>query len=480
MPIKIAGYNIDADLLERFKTFLTKLDEIGDLDQVEYIPDLRSFLAEDNLTPETLSAAYARISRYPDSVSELRKIARQSVARARRSNRKIVFDMGHASVAEHAVFNIDITGVSRLAIETIEARRLISFTEKSQRYIALSPSYIIPLELTGAPLGVELEELCEFLFNAYHDYLGKLEDYFERKAGQSAKLSAQEDARYLLPLASGAQLGMTANARNIEHLLRRTLRHPLIELRQFADELKNGVIKIVPSLIRHLETEDLEVEFNPESFSGEVPADEVQLLHSTENADDVLLTALIFAVEGFSWENARMKSEGMKEEDKRLFVRKNLENLKRFHTLPRAYETVEFAFQVTLSATAYAQLKRHRLTTQLVQPYHPDLGYTLPKSIEEAGLNEDFNQKMNAAAKLYREISAEYPYCAPYALTNAHRRVVYLQANARELHHIARLRMDKTAQWDIRAIVTDMVNLARKRAPLTMALTSGKDEFTID
>ena len=480
MPIRIAGYNIDADLLDRFKSFLTELEEIGDLDEVEYIPDLRSFLAEDNLTPETLSAAYSRISRYPDSIGELRKIARQSVARARRSNKKIIFDMGHASVAEHAVFNIDIIGVSRLAVETIEARRLISFTEKSQRYIALSRSYIIPLELTGTPFGVELEALCDLLFDAYHDYLEKLEDYYEGRGDELAKLSAQEDARYLLPLASSAQIGMTANARNVEHLLRRTLRHPLIELRQFAGELKNGVIKIAPSLIRHLEAEELEVEFHPESYTGEVPADEVQLLRCTPNADDVLLTAFIFAVEGLSWEEARMKSEGMNEEDKRLFVRKNLEDLQRFHALPRAYEAVEFAFQVTLSATAYAQLKRHRLTTQLAQPYHPDLGYTAPKSIEEAGLLDDFEEKMGFAGELYREISAEYPYCAPYALTNAHRRMVYLGANARELHHIARLRMDKTAQWDIRAIVTEMVKLARQQAPLSMALACGKDEFSIN
>lgn len=45
--------------------------------------------------------------------------------------------MGHSSIAEHAVFNLDILGVSRLAVETIERFRLCSYTEKSQRYVRL-------------------------------------------------------------------------------------------------------------------------------------------------------------------------------------------------------------------------------------------------------------------------------------------------------------------------------------------------------
>ena len=42
------------------------------------------------------------------------------VDRARRSNETIIFKMGHNSVAEHAVFNFDVIGLSRLAIEELE------------------------------------------------------------------------------------------------------------------------------------------------------------------------------------------------------------------------------------------------------------------------------------------------------------------------------------------------------------------------
>ncbi len=102
------------------------------------------------MTPETLSAAYARISRDPRPADALRAAARQEIERARRSNQAIIFKMGHHSVAEHAVFNFDIIGVSRLALEEIEKFRLCSFTEKSQRYIMLGDDFVIPREITDA------------------------------------------------------------------------------------------------------------------------------------------------------------------------------------------------------------------------------------------------------------------------------------------------------------------------------------------
>ncbi|MBW2454407.1 MAG: FAD-dependent thymidylate synthase, partial [Deltaproteobacteria bacterium] len=95
-------------------------------------------------SPETLSAAYARISRYPAPVPRLRAKARQEVERARKSNRTIVFGLGHHSVAEHAVFNFDILGCSRLAIEALEWHRLCTKKKKSQRYITLDGDFVLP------------------------------------------------------------------------------------------------------------------------------------------------------------------------------------------------------------------------------------------------------------------------------------------------------------------------------------------------
>jgi len=131
MKVILAGYNFDSEVIEELK---------------KHEPERQ------DVTPETLSAAYARISRDPRPVNELRAIARAEVERARRSNQNIIFKMGHHSVAEHAVFNFDLIGLSRLAIEEVEHFRLCSYTEKSQRYITLDGDYVLPEEIKSAGL----------------------------------------------------------------------------------------------------------------------------------------------------------------------------------------------------------------------------------------------------------------------------------------------------------------------------------------
>jgi thymidylate synthase ThyX len=53
-----------------------------------------------------------------------------------------------------------------------------------------------------------------------------------------------------------------------------------------------------------------------------------------------------------------------------------------------------------------------------------------------------------------------------------------MKINARELYHIARLRADAHAQWDIRQMAEQMVYLGKREMPLTLMLATGKDGFT--
>src|SRR5512139_2390614 len=139
MRVVLAGFNIEYDLMQS----LAKNHRVA-------------------LTPEPISAAYARISRSAKPVEELRQEARKELEKARKSNVTIVFEMGHHSIAEHAVFNFDVTGVSRLAVEALERHRLNSYMEKSQRYVALGDDFVVPEELN------ETEVLPEFVATVKH------------------------------------------------------------------------------------------------------------------------------------------------------------------------------------------------------------------------------------------------------------------------------------------------------------------------
>jgi thymidylate synthase ThyX len=52
-----------------------------------------------------------------------------------------------------------------------------------------------------------------------------------------------------------------------------------------------------------------------------------------------------------------------------------------------------------------------------------------------------------------------------------------MKLNARELYHLARLRTDAHAQWDIRELSEKMLRAARKVMPQTLMMACGKDSF---
>ena len=93
------------------------------------------------------------------------------------------------------------------------------------------------------------------------------------------------------------------------------------------------------------------------------------------------------------------------------------------------------------------------------------------------GLTGPFERVVKASEALYRELLERCPAAAPYALTQAHRRRVIFSCNAREMYHVARLRQDGHAQWDIRELAHQMVAAAREAIPLTLMLACGKDRF---
>ena len=160
LRIKLAGYNVDADVLRELHAY-----EPG----------------RNDITPEILSAAYARISRDPRSVDELRDVARQEIEKARKSNQRIIFQMGHHSVAEHAVFNFDIIGVSRLALEELEHFRLCSFTEKSQRYITLNNAFVVPDEIRKTSYEKKFCEMVRRQFELYDKLFIALKKHVSKK-----------------------------------------------------------------------------------------------------------------------------------------------------------------------------------------------------------------------------------------------------------------------------------------------------------
>ena len=117
------------------------------------------------------------------------------------------------------------------------------------------------------------------------------------------------------------------------------------------------------------------------------------------------------------------------------------------------------------------------MATLIAQPYDLALGVTIPPSIKDIGSQKDFLDVIDRTEECYRTLRKSLKAGAEYVLTNAHRRRVLMKVNARELYHMARLREDRTAQWDIRQIVSQMSLKAREVMPLTFLLIGAKDSY---
>jgi flavin-dependent thymidylate synthase len=481
MKVHLAGYNVDTGVLKELEKKAGKRDDV---------------------TPEVISAAYARISRDPRPINELRDVARNEVEKARKSNSTIIFKMGHHSVAEHAVFNLDIIGVSRLIVEEIEKFRLSSYTEKSQRYITLDKDHVVPGEIKGSPFEKHFEDMIERQNALYFELYDKLKEYvFAEHPDLAAKRKnhnllegwAKEDARYITALATEAQVGMTVNARNLEFLLRRFASHPLLEVQQLGRMIFEQIYMVAPSIILFHEGNDYDRDTYPklrdtahalmkpstdgtdESRDTDVPP--VRLMEYTRDADDIIAASLLHTVSDSPYEECLSRTKSLSGLEKVQIFKTAWENMQFYDSVLREFEYVNLTFEVVASAACFGQIKRHRMATITAQPYDPRLGVTLPQSILDIGMEKDFLAVINQTNALYESIRSQKPTAAPYILTNAHRKRILMRINARELYHISRLREDSHSQWDIRNIAHQMIAEAKKVMPLVCGITAGKDSY---
>jgi thymidylate synthase ThyX len=163
--------------------------------------------------------------------------------------------------------------------------------------------------------------------------------------------------------------------------------------------------------------------------------------------------------------------------EKKVLFKTAFEQLQAHDAVLRELENVDLQFELILSASCFAQLKRHRMSTIIAQEYDPQLGVTIPPAVREIGQQSDFMEVMRQTQNAYEQIKKKVPLAAGYMLTNAHRKRVLMKFNARELYHLARLRADAHAQWDIHELTKKMLQRAKKVMPLTLMMTCGKDSF---
>jgi thymidylate synthase ThyX len=214
-----------------------------------------------------------------------------------------------------------------------------------------------------------------------------------------------------------------------------------------------------------------------QNASSENENDLVRLLYADSRADEKIAAALLVGASRLSYAECADIVERMTGGEKENFFRTVLREMKVHDAAPREFEHASMTLELVVSASCFAQLKRHRMATISTQRYEPALGVTIPSSVQEIGMEAALRNICLESEKTAQKIAETAPAAAAYILTNAHRRRVVMTINARELYHIARVRADRHAQWDIRRTAEKITTVGKEAMPLALMLACGKDAF---
>ena len=450
-------------------------------------------LDELGLTEEQIAVAFAMTSRRPEAFDE---IAQQvSEEKAADFNERWVLGYGHASVAEHAVVHMAVENVSRLAVDALEDNRLASYTEKSSRYQVMPEDYYyIPEELNQHPaLKQEYESACQGLFQGYMNLIDGCMEYLrgitpriasERDGAYRMRLSrvATDHCRAVLPAATLTNVGVTANARTLEHAIAKLVSSELIEEQQLGNAVRNQGRLVTPTLIKYADKVGylerapvLALELARRfGFADEEPianpaagtiAPNVKMVHWDPQGEEKLAAALLYRYSNQSYDQVLERVKELGTESRQAIINESTAGLGPHDSPVREFEVVDYTFEFLLDYGAYREFKRHRMMSYLPQPLTVAHGYQIPQVVADAGLSSVFEETVRPAEDAYWKVREVSPLAAQYLVTHAHNRRVVTKFNLRESYHLFKMRTSDEAHFAIREPMQEAMRLTVEVQP---------------
>jgi len=438
-------------------------------------------LSPKQFSPETIAVAFAKTSRAPESFREI--AAELNDEKSSQFHEKWVLGYGHASVAEHAVLHLAIENVSRLAMEAIESNRLASYTEKSTRYQKWdAEQFFVPAELDNHSLRNEYMETCRLLFQTYAAALVPVRKQVEKTAPRrenetddawDRRIRSQyvDVCRFLLPAASLANVGMTANGRVLESAIRKWLSSPLTEVRDIGDTARSEAKAEIPTLLKYaeplpylnetsFELSDIARGINSEALE----ANWCELVEFDAQGEERILAAALYRFGEMSYSQALGWIRSIK--DPAFLAAALLKRLGRFDIPLRELEHSMYTFDLLMDQGAYAEFKRHRMMTQTAQRLTCGLGYAVPRRFVQAGFEAEYRRAMQAAGALWKKLAIWNPDVAQYVVPNGYNRRVLATFNLREAFAFCQLRTAANAHFSIRRLAQRMAQEISRVHPL--------------
>lgn len=412
----------------------------------------KAIIVVENRDALRVAASSARISTQPGTAME---IFENSLGDGR--DLKLidkVLSSGHKSVIEHQTFSIAFNDVSVLVEQFVIEARLASFTVKSRRYVDFAGAGFV----TPRGLGASQEALFAKTMTArFEDYM-RLMDLGVPK----------EDARFVLPYSLRSNFFMTVNARELIALTCAMLKgrgRGYGEIEALGAQLKAQLDGLYPGVV------DGELARMPAWSPSPLPA-EVQAPRPARASAELIgapadARGLLAAALGFS---GRFQDDSLRDLVK--------------DARPRELELLNYAFRVrSVSLACLTHFARHRIQSPVIPPVSQALAggrYVLPESVKAipealSVYTCAFEAQAEAARDaLVQGLSRED---LAYFAMSGHQLDLLLGMNARELLHFMRLRACSRAQWEIRGVAMDMLELLRAQLPELFGLYGASCRF---
>lgn len=448
----------------------------------------------DKLSPITIAAAMARLSRRGDDmrVTILDEFAGK-IDKDAQLLKRVITAYGDDSVQQLAGLHFVVENASNLLTKKLEWGRLAAYLEQSTRYIYFDQKdrngqyrYYVPEHLKD-DLKKQYKQAMDGIFETYSKMVRELTEYVRSnsKVPQSerdvawkgaTKAQACDAIRGVLPVATKSTVGIFASGQAVESLIMHLLSDELPEARAVGQSLLEQGRKVMPMFLERADkperggaaiayrantaqsVKQLAQEYLPDNYAG-AAAEPVTLVDYWPKNELLLVPDMLYEHSNLSLEQLQATVNAWPYDQKlEVFNAYMGERLNRRHRPGRALEKAHYSWDLVCDYGIFRDLQRHRMVDDMNwQLLTPRYGYEVPKLVEEAGLTEQYETCFEASLKLYGAMQkAGYPLEAQYATLLGHKLRWKVTYNAREAFHLHELRTSPQGHPGYRKLVLQM------------------------
>jgi thymidylate synthase ThyX len=336
---------------------------------------------------------------------------------------------------------------------------------------------------------------------------------------RTLKARAFDVARYLLPLATNTSLGQIVNARTLETQVSRLLSHPIAEVRELGQRLREAAtgpawnvhakagqefvakladpelvaeaanlltreVRTAPTLVKYAEPNEYLIKTRTaiEAMAIELlngipiaPSPVVDLVERTETLEVELAATLIYWGSDYPYRQVRDLVASLPAARVNEIIECGLRHRGKYDEALRAFHAgAALRFDILMDIGGFRDMHRHRRCVQIKQGFTSIHGFETPHEgdaagLAEAGIVDDFEATINSAYAASARIAAgsapEGSLSALYLLPLATRIRCLFKMDFAEAQYISELRSGPAGHFSYRRVAWEMYRQIERQHP---------------